>query len=89
MLRSMPQATLAYKALGRVLAERGDLAGAQVESEKALSVRKRFPAHRARARCASPARQMAQSVYVAPIYPKLGVSSRAQAVNEAHARGLI
>jgi len=32
---------------------------------------------------------MAQSVYVAPIYPKLGVSSRAQAVNEAHARGLI
>jgi LuxR family maltose regulon positive regulatory protein len=44
------------------------------------------------------ARQMAQSLYVAPstvrtqiksIYRKLGVSSRAQAVNEAHARGLI
>jgi LuxR family maltose regulon positive regulatory protein len=43
-------------------------------------------------------RQMAQSLYVAPstvrtqiksIYRKLGVSSRAQAVEEAHARGLI
>jgi LuxR family transcriptional regulator, maltose regulon positive regulatory protein len=42
--------------------------------------------------------QMAQSLYVAPstvrtqiksIYRKLGVSSRAQAVNEAHARRLI
>jgi LuxR family transcriptional regulator, maltose regulon positive regulatory protein len=43
-------------------------------------------------------RQMAQSLYVAPstvrtqiksIYRKLGVSSRGQAVEEAHARGLI
>ncbi|HEX5700493.1 MAG TPA: LuxR C-terminal-related transcriptional regulator, partial [Rubrobacter sp.] len=44
------------------------------------------------------ARQMAQSLYVAPstvrtqiksIYRKLGVSSRGEAVEEAHARGLI
>ena len=43
-------------------------------------------------------RQMAQSLYVAPstvrtqvksIYRKLGVSSRKEAVEEAHARGLI
>jgi LuxR family transcriptional regulator, maltose regulon positive regulatory protein len=43
-------------------------------------------------------RQMAQNIYVAPstvrthiksIYRKLGVSSRGQAVEEAHARGLI
>jgi DNA-binding CsgD family transcriptional regulator len=43
-------------------------------------------------------RQMAQSLYVAPstvrtqiksIYRKLGVSSRGDAVKEAHARGLI
>jgi LuxR family maltose regulon positive regulatory protein len=43
-------------------------------------------------------RQMAQSLYVAPntvrtqvksIYRKLGVSSRKEAVKEAHARGLI
>jgi LuxR family maltose regulon positive regulatory protein len=42
--------------------------------------------------------QMAQSLYVAPstvrtqvksIYRKLGVSSRGEAVDEAHARGLI
>ena len=43
-------------------------------------------------------RQMAESLYVAPstvrtqiksIYRKLGVSSRGEAVEEAHARGLI
>ena len=43
-------------------------------------------------------RQMAQSLYVAPstvrtliksIYCKLGVSSRGEAVEEAHARGLL
>jgi LuxR family maltose regulon positive regulatory protein len=43
-------------------------------------------------------RQMAQSLYIAPetvrthigsIYRKLGVSSRKQAVEEAHARGLL
>ena len=43
-------------------------------------------------------REMAQSHYVAPstvrsqiksIYRKLGVSSRGEAVDEAHARGLI
>jgi len=38
------QTSLAFIALGRVLAQRGDLAGAQVELEKALSVRRRFPA---------------------------------------------
>jgi LuxR family transcriptional regulator, maltose regulon positive regulatory protein len=43
-LHSIPQSTLAYIALGRVLAERGNLAGAQVELGKALSVRRRFPA---------------------------------------------
>ncbi len=42
-LQGIPQAVQAYIALGRVLAERGDLAGAQVELEKALSVRRRFP----------------------------------------------
>jgi LuxR family maltose regulon positive regulatory protein len=43
-LHSIPQSTLANIALGRVLAERGNLAGAQVELEKGLSVRRRFPA---------------------------------------------
>jgi ATP/maltotriose-dependent transcriptional regulator MalT len=43
-LQSIPQSTLAYIALGRVLAERGNLAGAQVELGKGLSVRRRFPA---------------------------------------------
>jgi LuxR family transcriptional regulator, maltose regulon positive regulatory protein len=174
-LQGIPQAALAYIARGRVLAERGNLADAQVELEKGLSVRLRFPAvspwstligllalarvHRARgdraearavlakARAildASPdggifpellerqekelrarkpregqldgeltgreldvlrllegelsTRQMAESLYVAPstvrtqvksIYRKLGVSSRKDAVEEAHVRGLI
>jgi LuxR family maltose regulon positive regulatory protein len=43
-LQGLPQAALAYIALGRVLAERGNLADAQVELEKGLSVRLRFPA---------------------------------------------
>jgi LuxR family maltose regulon positive regulatory protein len=43
-LQGVPQAALAYIALGRVLAERGDLAGAQILLEKGLSVRRRFPA---------------------------------------------
>jgi LuxR family transcriptional regulator, maltose regulon positive regulatory protein len=43
-LQGIPQATLAYIALGRVLAQRGNLADAQVELEKGLSVRQGFPA---------------------------------------------
>ena len=43
-LSTIPQASLADIALGRVLAERGNLADAQVELEKGLSVRLRIPA---------------------------------------------
>src|SRR5215203_1321884 len=43
-LQGSPQAALAYIARGRVLAERGNLADAQVELEKGLSVGPRFPA---------------------------------------------
>jgi LuxR family transcriptional regulator, maltose regulon positive regulatory protein len=43
-LSTIPQASLAAIALGRVLAERGNLADAQVELEKGLSVRLRIPA---------------------------------------------
>jgi DNA-binding CsgD family transcriptional regulator len=41
-LSKLPQASLAAIALGRVLAERGNLADAQVELEKGLSVRLRI-----------------------------------------------
>jgi LuxR family maltose regulon positive regulatory protein len=174
-LHNIPQATLAPIALGRVLAERGELYEAQEELESALSARRRLPglspwptllgllaltqvrsalSDRAGARAvlaearaileASPdggifpellerqertlrarkqrkghlnekltehelavlrllvgelsTRQMAQSLYVAPstvrtqvksIYRKLGVSSRGEAVEEAHAKKLI
>jgi LuxR family maltose regulon positive regulatory protein len=43
-LSKIPQASLAAIALGRVLAERGNLADAQVELEKGVSVRLRIPA---------------------------------------------
>jgi LuxR family transcriptional regulator, maltose regulon positive regulatory protein len=43
-LSTIPQASLAAIALGRVLAEHGNLADAQVELEKGLSVRLRIPA---------------------------------------------
>jgi ATP/maltotriose-dependent transcriptional regulator MalT len=174
-LQGVPQAALAYIALGRVLAERGNLADAQVELEKGLSGRphvlaispwgpligllalapvraalgdraggravlkeareilEAFPdagvfpelleREERKLRTRRPregqldgevtqreldvlrllsgelsTRQMAQSLYVAPstvrtqvksIYRKLGVSSRKEAVDEAHARGLI
>jgi LuxR family transcriptional regulator, maltose regulon positive regulatory protein len=174
-LQGVPQAALAYIALGRVLAERGNLADAQVELEKGLSGRphvlaispwgpligllalapvraalgdraggravlkeareilEAFPdagvfpellEREERKLCTRrpregqldgevtqreldvlrllsgelSTRQMAQSLYVAPstvrtqvksIYRKLGVSSRKEAVDEAHARGLI
>jgi LuxR family transcriptional regulator, maltose regulon positive regulatory protein len=175
-LQGVPQATLAYIALGRVLAERGDLAGAQVKLEQGLSDRLRISAlspwptilgllalarvrlalgeragarrtlaeareilepfaddagifpelleHQERKLRASKernghlggeltereevvlrlldgelaTRQMADSLYVAPstvrthiksIYRKLGVSTRMEAVEEAHARALI
>jgi LuxR family maltose regulon positive regulatory protein len=174
-LHNIPQATLAPIALGRVLAERGELYEAQEELESALTARRRLPdlspwptllgllaltqvrsalSDRTGARAvldearaileASPdggifpellerqerklrarkqrnghlneeltehelavlrllvgelsTRQMAQSLYVAPstvrtqvksIYRKLGVSSRGEAVEEAHVRGLI
>jgi LuxR family maltose regulon positive regulatory protein len=42
-LQEIPQATLANIALGRVLAERGELGEAQTELESALSVRRRLP----------------------------------------------
>jgi LuxR family transcriptional regulator, maltose regulon positive regulatory protein len=174
-LQGVPQAALAYIALGRVLAERGNLADAQVELEKGLSDRphvlaispwgpligllalapvraalgdraggravlkeareilEAFPdagmipelldrqERKLRARklreghldeelteseldvlrllsSELSTREMARSHYVAPstvrsqiksIYRKLGVSSRGEAVDEAHARGLI
>jgi LuxR family transcriptional regulator, maltose regulon positive regulatory protein len=176
-LYEIPQVwTEAAIALGRVLAERGNLADARIELERALSVRLRIPAispwstllgllalapvrtargdraggraalaeartilepfaddagifpellerQERRLRARKPhngsldgdltereldvlhllgselsTRQVAQSLYVAPstvrtqvksIYRKLGVSSRAEAVEEAHARGLI
>jgi LuxR family transcriptional regulator, maltose regulon positive regulatory protein len=174
-LQGVPQAALAYIALGRVLSERGNLADAQVELEKGLSGRphvlaispwgpligllalapvraalgdraggravlkeareilEAFPdagmipelldRQERKLRARKPqeghldeelteaeldvlrllsselsTREMAQSHYVAPstvrtqiksIYRKLGVSSRGEAVDEAHARGLI
>jgi ATP/maltotriose-dependent transcriptional regulator MalT len=175
-LSNVPQASLAPIALGRVLAERGNLAEARVELEKGLTVRRRFPAlspwptvlgllalasvHRTRGERAGArqalaearallepfagdagifpellerqerklrtskersghldeelteregavlrllegelaTRQMADTLYVAPstvrthvksIYRKLGVSTRKEAVEEAHARELI
>jgi LuxR family maltose regulon positive regulatory protein len=174
-LKRIPQATLAPIALGRALAERGELDEAQTELESALTARRKYPdlspwptllgllglasvrlarGDRAEARAvlaearafleASPdagmfpellerqekklrtrkpregqlnveltereldvlsllnsdlsSRRMAESLYVAPstvrtqiksIYRKLGVSSRKDAVEEAHARGLI
>jgi LuxR family transcriptional regulator, maltose regulon positive regulatory protein len=42
-LKGIPHATLAPIALGRVLAERGELDGAQAELESALSMRRKFP----------------------------------------------
>jgi LuxR family transcriptional regulator, maltose regulon positive regulatory protein len=176
-LRAIPQATWAPIALGRVLAQRGNLAEAQTLLESALSVRRELPGlspwptligllalesvssalgdhargravlaearailepfagdagifpellerqERRRLRARKPhegqldreltereldvlrllpgglsTRQMAQSLYVAPstvrtqvksIYRKLGVSSRKEAVEEAHVRELI
>jgi LuxR family transcriptional regulator, maltose regulon positive regulatory protein len=175
-LSKIPQASLAAIALGRVLAERGNLADARVQLEKGLSVRLRIPSispwptllgllalasvHRARGERAGArqalaearallepfaddagifpellerqerklrtskernghldeelteregavlrllegelaTRQMADSLYVAPstirthvksIYRKLGVSTRKEAVEEAHTRELI
>jgi LuxR family maltose regulon positive regulatory protein len=175
-LSKIPQASLAAIALGRVLAERGNLADAQVQLEEGLSVRLRIPGispwptllgllalasvHRSRGERAGARRalaearailepladdagifpellereerrlrtskernghldgeltgselavlrllegelairQMADSLYVATstvrthvksIYRKLGVSSRKEAVEEAHARELI
>jgi LuxR family maltose regulon positive regulatory protein len=76
-LHRVPQATLAYIALGRVLAQRGDLAGAQVELEKGLSVRRRFTA-------LSPWATLIGLLALAPVHLALGDRTEAlQALAEA------
>jgi LuxR family maltose regulon positive regulatory protein len=80
-LWSNPQATLAPIALGRVLAERGYLADAQVELEKALSVRRRFPA-------LSPWPTLIGMLALAPVHLAHGERAEARAVL-AEARAIL
>jgi hypothetical protein len=84
-LHGVPQAGLAAIALGRVLANRGDLAEAQAELEIGLSAVRRLPAM-------SPWPTLVGCTiksHVKSIYRKLGVSSRKEAVEQAYTKKLI
>jgi len=80
-LQGIPQAVQAYIALGRVLTEGGDLADAQVELEKALSVRRRFPA-------LSPWATVLGLLALAPVHRRRGERAKARAVL-AEARAIL
>jgi LuxR family maltose regulon positive regulatory protein len=81
-LQGIPQAVLAYIALvGRVLAEHGDLADAQVELEKALSVRRRFPD-------LSPWATLIGLLELAPVHSASGERAKSRAVL-AEARAIL